>query len=54
MKINKKEKEEEFWPRLLLDKVKEKTNVKIDWYESCTNYSIYPFVLDLSGANQNY
>ena len=33
MKINKKEKDEEFWPRLLLDKVKEKTNVKIDWYD---------------------
>lgn len=31
MKIVKKEKEEEFWPRLLEDKVKEKTNVKIDW-----------------------
>ncbi len=31
MKLNKKEKDEEFWPRLLLDKVKEKTNVKIDW-----------------------
>ena len=31
MKLNKKEKGEEFWPRLLLDKVKEKTNVKVDW-----------------------
>ena len=31
MKLNKKEVEEEFWPRLLLDKVQEKTNVKVDW-----------------------
>ena len=31
MKLNKKVKDEEFWPRLLLDKVKEKTNVKLDW-----------------------
>mmetsp|Transcript_90791 Transcript_90791/g.256406 ORF Transcript_90791/g.256406 Transcript_90791/m.256406 type:complete len:199 (-) Transcript_90791:102-698(-) len=31
MKLLKKEQDEEFWPRLLLDKVKEKTNVKIDW-----------------------
>jgi len=31
MKINKKEKDEEFWPRLLLDKQKEKTNVTVDW-----------------------
>lgn len=42
MKINKKEKEDEFWPRLLLDKVKEKTNVKIDWLENAS-YSRYPF-----------
>ena len=54
MKINKKEKEEEFWPRLLLDKVKEKTNVKIDWYESCIDNPNYPFVSDLNGANQYY
>jgi hypothetical protein len=31
MKLMKKEKEEEFWPRLLLDKALEKTNVKVDW-----------------------
>ena len=31
MKIMKKNKEEEFWPRLLQDKNQEKTNVKIDW-----------------------
>ena len=31
MKIMKKNKEEEFWPRLLQDKIQEKTNVKIDW-----------------------
>jgi hypothetical protein len=31
MKIMKKVKDEEFWPRLLADKVQEKTNVKIDW-----------------------
>lgn len=31
MKLNKKDKEAEFWPRLLKDKVKEKTNVTIDW-----------------------
>ena len=31
MHLLKKNKDEEFWPRLLLDKVKEKTNVKIDW-----------------------
>lgn len=31
MKINKKNQDEEFWPRLLLDKVQEKTNVKVDW-----------------------
>lgn len=31
MKINKAEKEGDFWPRLLLDKTKEKTNVTIDW-----------------------
>jgi hypothetical protein len=24
-------KDEEFWPRLLLDKMQEKLNVKIDW-----------------------
>lgn len=27
----KKEKEEDFWPRLLENKALEKTNVKIDW-----------------------
>ena len=27
----KKEKEEDFWPRLLENKTLEKTNVKIDW-----------------------
>jgi len=31
MYLVKKEKEEEFWPRLLEDKVKEKGQVKIDW-----------------------
>lgn len=31
MKLNKKDKEAEFWPRLLKDKTKEKTNVTIDW-----------------------
>lgn len=31
MKLNKKYKDAEFWPRLLQDKTKEKTNVKIDW-----------------------
>ena len=31
MNLQKKDKDAEFWPRLLLDKVKEKTNVKIDW-----------------------
>jgi hypothetical protein len=31
MKLNKKEKGGEFWPRLLADKALEKTNVKIDW-----------------------
>lgn len=31
MKLNKKNKDEEFWPRLLQDKNLEKTNVKIDW-----------------------
>ena len=31
MKLSKKDKEAEFWPRLLKDKVKEKTNVTIDW-----------------------
>jgi hypothetical protein len=32
MQIMKKDQEqEEFWPRLLKDKVLEKTNVKIDW-----------------------
>ena len=31
MKLNKKEKGEEFWVRLLKDKVLEKTNVTIDW-----------------------
>lgn len=31
MKLNKKEKDEEFWPRLLADKNLEKTNVKVDW-----------------------
>mmetsp|Transcript_22633 Transcript_22633/g.20556 ORF Transcript_22633/g.20556 Transcript_22633/m.20556 type:complete len:173 (+) Transcript_22633:50-568(+) len=30
-KLNKKDKESEFWPRLLLDKAQEKTNVTIDW-----------------------
>lgn len=29
--ILKKDKEAEFWPRLLTDKVLEKTNVKVDW-----------------------
>ena len=46
MKLNKKEKDEEFWPRLLLDKVKEKTNVKIDWdryVALLTHYVIYSF-----------
>lgn len=31
MKLNKKNKDEEFWPRLLLDKKQEKTNVTVDW-----------------------
>lgn len=31
MKLNKKDKEDDFWPRLLKDKNLEKTNVKIDW-----------------------
>jgi prostaglandin-E synthase len=31
MKLIKKEVEEEFWPRLLKDKVLEKTNVTTDW-----------------------
>ena len=31
MKLSKKDKEAEFWPRLLKDKVKEKTNITIDW-----------------------
>jgi hypothetical protein len=31
LKISKKNKDEEFWPRLLVDKNLEKTNVKIDW-----------------------
>lgn len=31
MKLIKKDKDSEFWPRLLLDKIQEKTNVKIDW-----------------------
>ena len=31
MKLNKKDQDEEFWPRLLLDKALEKTNVTIDW-----------------------
>ncbi|MEY4821758.1 MAG: hypothetical protein RLY72_1410, partial [Planctomycetota bacterium] len=31
MKLTKKNQDEEFWPRLLLDKNLEKTNVKIDW-----------------------
>ena len=31
MKLTKQDKEAEFWPRLLSDKLKEKTNVKVDW-----------------------
>ena len=31
MKLMKKDKDEDFWPRLLQDKHLEKTNVKIDW-----------------------
>ena len=31
MKLTKEDKEAEFWPRLLSDKLKEKTNVKVDW-----------------------
>lgn len=31
MKLNKKDVDAEFWPRLLADKNLEKTNVKIDW-----------------------
>lgn len=31
MLLKKKESEEEFWPRLLSDKLKEKNQVKIDW-----------------------
>ena len=31
MKLMKKNKDEEFWPRLLFDKALEKTNVKVDW-----------------------
>lgn len=31
MKLLKAKDDEEFWPRLLLDKNLEKTNVKIDW-----------------------
>ena len=31
MKLMKQDKEAEFWPRLLSDKLKEKTNVKVDW-----------------------
>jgi len=31
MKLSKKDKEAEFWPRLLKDKIKEKTNVTVDW-----------------------
>ena len=31
MKLNKKEKDEEFWTRLTSDKIKEKNTVTIDW-----------------------
>eukprot|EP01038_Epipyxis_sp_PR26KG_P014216 gene14216-19075_t len=31
MRLNKKSRDDEFWPRLLLHKSKEKTNVTIDW-----------------------
>jgi hypothetical protein len=31
MKLNKKDQDDEFWPRLLADKHLEKTNVKLDW-----------------------
>lgn len=31
MKLMKEDNEAEFWPRLLADKLKEKTNVKVDW-----------------------
>ena len=31
MKLNKKEASDEFWTRLLKDKLLEKTNVTIDW-----------------------
>ena len=31
MKLTKKEKDEEFWPRLTSDKIKEKNTVTIDW-----------------------
>ena len=31
MKLNKKEKEEKFWPRLTTDKVREKSFVSVDW-----------------------
>eukprot|EP00605_Chrysophyceae_sp_TOSAG23-4_P001933 GSChrysophyteH1.ASY1.ANO1.2138.1 assembled CDS len=31
MKLTKKEKDEEFWPRLTTDKIKEKNTVTIDW-----------------------
>ena len=31
MKLNKASAEDSFWPRLLLDKTKEKTNVSVDW-----------------------
>lgn len=29
--IMKKDKDAEYWPRLLKDKAQEKTNVKLDW-----------------------
>ena len=31
MKLMKKEKDDDFWPRLLHDKILEKTNVTVDW-----------------------
>lgn len=31
MKLMKKDKDSEFWPRLLASKAQEKTNVTVDW-----------------------
>jgi hypothetical protein len=39
MKLNKKVKGEEFWPRLMKDKVLEKNTVTLDW-DRCVQYSV--------------